>query len=274
MTQKRVIAVPGGTALNPRLIIEDDDAGAVGAVADLVALAALDTTGYPAGTRCFVVSVNDTYTLTAGVYVADGLGVITAAGTAWYWIADLVGRWDDLQGDISQGTGAAALTYEAYRDTPFMMYFFRHNQNDSLSLRFQFPHGVDKTAPVVPHLHVIPMSAPGAAQDVRIVGQYAWAPFNVVCPANVGWTAFGPLLVPYAAADQFKEVYIDLATVAVPAGFRGSDILFVYVQRNGTNPGDTYATGKVGGTAAANLALASLDVHYRKATQGSVTVVP
>lgn len=238
------------------------------------ALGALDASLMPAGTRRFVVFMNDTYTLTVSAAVADGLTVIAATGSAMMWIADLAGRWDDLQGDISQGTGAAALTYEVYRDTPFFMYFFRHGQNDTLSMRFQFPHGVDLTTPVVPHLHVIPMSSPGAAQNVRIIGQYAWAPEGVAIPANVGWTPFGPLIVPYAAADQFKETIINLATIAVPVGFRGSDILLVFVERNGTDGTDTYNTGKAGGTATANLGLASMDVHYRKATEGSVTVAP
>jgi hypothetical protein len=199
---------------------------------------------------------------------------VIAASPSGYWIARTAGRWDDILGDVSQGTAVAALTYEVYRATTFFMYFFRSGQDDALSMRFQLPHTIDKTGLLVPHLHVIPMSAPGAPQNVRIIGSYAWARYGEVVPDAGGWTTFGPLSVPFAAADQFKQTYLNLVDIIPPVGLRGSDILFVNVIRNGTNPADTYNTAKVGGTGLANLALASLDVHYRKSTQGSVTVVP
>lgn len=244
-------------------------------VADLTALGALDSSALPAGATRYVVSLADHYVLTNGSYTVDGVDVIAATGAGWYWIATLAGRWDDLQGDVSQGTAAAALTYEVYRDTPFFMYFFRHNQSDSLSMRYQFPHGVHLTTAVVPHLHLIPMVSPGGTpQNLRLIGRYTWSSGGAAVPANASWTTFGPINVPIAAGDEFVPKLVDLATVTAPASMKGSDHLLVFCQRDGTNIGDTYNTGKVGGTALANVALLSLDCHYRKATRGSLLAAP
>lgn len=245
-------------------------------VADLVALGALDTALLVTGTRRYVVSVGDTYALdTTSMAAPDGLTVI-AANPAGNWIADLAGRWDDVLGDVSQGTANATLTYEAFRDTTFLQYFFRHDQDDSLSMRFQFPHGVslDASAIVVPHLHVVPMSAPAAPENVRFTGSYAWAVHGAAIPAAVGWTAFGPILQPVAAGDAFKDMKVILADIVPPVGFKGSSILLVRVARTGTDPGDTYTTAKGDHTAAANLGLLSFDCHYRKATEGTIVQIP
>ena len=162
--------------------------------------------------------------------------------------------------------------------TTFSMYFFRHDQNDSLSMRFQFPHGVDVSGTiVVPHLHIVPMVAPAAPpENVRFTGAYAWAVAGTAIPAVGGWTAFGPLLIPIAAGDEWKENKVLLVNIVPPVGYKASSILLVNVVRTGTDIGDTYSTNKAvpPGTAAANIGLLSLDVHYRKATNGSVVQLP
>ncbi len=70
------------------------------------------------------------------------------------------GVWDDLQGSITQGVNpAGSLTYEAYRDTPYKMYFWRHNQSDELNFAFQMSHQWLTSSAVRPHMHVIHMSS-------------------------------------------------------------------------------------------------------------------
>jgi hypothetical protein len=145
-------------------------------------------------------------------------------------------------------------------------------------MRFQVPHGVDISGTiVVPHLHVVPMVAPAAPPlNVRFTGAYAWAVAGTAIPAAIGWTAFGPILTPIVAGDEWKDKIVSFANIVPPVGYKGSSILLVNVTRTGTDLGDTYSTNKAvpPGTAAANLGLLSLDVHYRKATQGSVVQIP
>lgn len=81
--------------------------------------------------------------------------------------------WDDLQGDVSQGTAGAALTFEAFSDTPFKLLCLRNNQDDELHMRFQMPHRWNR-GEVRPHIHLIPLADPAASQIAHFAGQYAW----------------------------------------------------------------------------------------------------
>jgi hypothetical protein len=180
-------------------------------------------------------------------------------------------KWKDLQGDISNGTGAADLTYEVYRDTLYKMYFFRFNQDDELNFRFQVQHDWDVGTSVKFHLHVVPMAS--TAGNVVISGYYFWAGVGDVIPAVVGWTPFN-VIVPIAAADQYKHFIIPVVT-AVPTTQKGSSILNVYLTRPGaTDANDTYDGNKVGGTPAANLGLLSADWHYQVNQAGTVNEYP
>jgi len=85
--------------------------------ADLAALGTLGTAALPDGVMVYVSSVQDIYTLDkAGSHTPDGLTVIAGA-TGGYWLSRQQGRWEDVQGNVSEGVAGAALTYEAFRDT-------------------------------------------------------------------------------------------------------------------------------------------------------------
>lgn len=181
--------------------------------------------------------------------------------------------YDDVFGDISQGTAAAALVYEALRDTPFKAYYFKNNAKEALMMRFQMPHSWDATAPIYPHLHCSPQVNPAVAQNVHLTGYYCWTNDTTAIPALVGWTPFACDL-PIGTSDAYKTFYVNLATVNPTAGLKGSALLLVYVERDGGVGDDTYTTNKVGGTVQANLALISLDIHVKKIRIGSPTPTP
>lgn len=185
--------------------------------------------------------------------------------------ADTVGRWDDVLGDITQGNATAALTYEAYRDTNHLMYFFQHNQADALHMRFQMPHAWGLGI-VRPHLHFVPMVNPVAPQVFGVKGEWAWADYGQAVPAASGWTAFAATAT-IAVDDAFKARILALGDVAPTANARGSSILLMRLYRD-QGATDTYTTSKSGGTAQANVGLLSFDVHYQKGSQGSVTEIP
>lgn len=187
--------------------------------------------------------------------------------------ADITG-WDDLAGSVQQGGGVAALTTEAFRDTPFLMSFFRSGQSDSLSFIYQFPHRWRRGTLIRPHLHVMACADPAADENVYFVGQYAFASDTITTPANVGWAPID-LLFPIHPGDVFKEQIVDLtggAGITPPADVIESSFLFLYLKRSGADPKDTYSTAKVGGTAAANLGLVSFDVHIQIEKPGGTQI--
>lgn len=244
-------------------------------VGQLVDLASL-VTGID-GTLVYVADVDDIYALDpASVLVPDGVAVIAAAGGG-NWVARTVGRWDDVQGSIGQGAGVAALTVEAYRDTAFLMWFLRHDQNDALNFVYQFPHRWDYAKPVVPHLHILPVANPLVTQVARFEGYYAWSRPGYAAsplPALTGWTTFGPIDVPIDPGGVYVQNIVSLGAITPPPWARESTCLLIWFRRFGTDAGDTYTTNKVGGTAAANIGLISADVHYRSSKQGTVVEYP
>lgn len=200
----------------------------------------------------------------------------TAADNRAGMAADLTG-WADLQGGVTQGQAVSVLTVEAYRDTPFVMSFFRSGQNDSLSFVYQMSHEWKPGTIVRPHVHTIPMANPAVQQNVRVIGQYAWTFESILAlPANVGWTTF-QVDVPINPGDAFVEKVIDVTGgvgITPPASVLESGFLLVYFQRNGANVADTYNTGKAGGTALANLALLSFDCHFQSQKVGTQIEFP
>lgn len=178
--------------------------------------------------------------------------------------------WDDLQGTIhgSTGTHQSDLTYEAYRDTGFNMYFFKHNQDDVINIIFQMTHTWNTTSSVWPHMHVIPMAA--GAGDVYFEVKYSWAARGSVLPAIGSWTTTYSTTT-FTADDQYKHKTIGFGDVAPPAGAGASAMLLMKLTRLGTNNLDTYTTGKSGGTAAANLGVLYCDLHFQKTRAGTNT---
>jgi hypothetical protein len=177
--------------------------------------------------------------------------------------------WEDLQGTVSDGNtgaGQAALTYEQYRDTGFLMYFTRHNQTDIVNIIYQMSHSWDTLTDVYPHAHVIPMAA--GSGDVYLTYQYAWHKPGSVLPAISEWSS-GVVTQSYTAEDQYKHKVIGLGAVAPPADSRPSTMLLVKLSRVGNNVLDTYTTNKDHETASANLAILYLDLHYQKKAAGT-----
>lgn len=179
--------------------------------------------------------------------------------------------WTDLQGSVTQGVGTTALTYEAYRDTGFKLYFMRRNQSDELNFVFQMPHEWSPTSEVRPHMHVVPMGDPVSAQVLSFVVKYAWSRVGSALPALSGWTTLTATKT-VNPGDVYKELVVPLAHITPPAGAVESDILLMQVARDPVP--DTYNTVKDHGTAAANLGILSVDVHYQKVKLGTARELP
>lgn len=181
------------------------------------------------------------------------------------WVDGYPDTWDDVIGPIDFAASVAALTYEAYRDTPAMVSKMRHDQNDALTLRFQMPHGWD-LGNVGPHIHVIPTAA-GSGNFV-LDGYYTWSRIGTLAlPALSGWTPFTASKA-LVAGDQYIEQVLSLATVVPPANAKyPSANLWVYLRR--VSATDTYETNAPDGTVQANIVLAGADCHVRKSRAGT-----
>lgn len=160
------------------------------------------------------------------------------------------------------------MTVEAFRNTSYLMSFFRHNADVDLSFEFQMPHTWDPRTSVRPHLHVVPMA--NGSGNVRITGHYHWAVPDTAIPVLASWTPF-ETTTAFVAGDQYQEKFIALGTFAPPAGASESAVLMLFVQRPGSSDGaDTYSTNKDHGTAAANLGLLAADLHYQPHKAGTI----
>lgn len=252
-------------------------------VADLTALAALDTSMLPDGTITYVIAEDNIWALQrASVDVPDGVDVIAAAGGVGNWISQLEGRWDDIVMEPAIGNAVAALTVEAYLDTPLRCGFFRYDQDDSLHFRFQMPHKWDYTQRIRPHIHVVPMGDPLVTEYVRFTGYYAWTRINDLTQplgnlASGAWTAIPAQLFAVNPGDQYiQQLWSLVGDIVPPAWARESTLFLLYLVRTGTDPGDTYTTVKPTppGTAAANLCILSSDIHYRAKHFGTITPAP
>lgn len=183
-------------------------------------------------------------------------------------------RHDDMQGSVQAAVGVSALTTEGYRDTGFLMPFFRHDQDDTLYFTFQFSHRKKPGSPIDSvHIHCVPMVAPSSSpQNVYFAYKYSWQKLGDAFPANASWVASNAVM-PVVTADAFEHVYFPIVSnIAAPANETYSSILLFTLQRLGTNIMDTYDTNKATppGTAAANLGLLYVDCHYDTERAGSL----
>jgi hypothetical protein len=182
--------------------------------------------------------------------------------------------WDDVTGPALQASGNASLTQEAYRDTPAILLFMRHDQDDSLTFAFQMPHRWKRDTEVKVHAHYIPMVTPATDQNVRLLCRYAWAHSSTELPAVASWgTATVDIPVPASGADTFKEKLFALFSTT-PTGSKESSILLVTVTRQGTSASDSYTTGKATGTQTANFCLLTVDAHFQTDKSGTVSELP
>jgi hypothetical protein len=179
-------------------------------------------------------------------------------------------KWDDLYANIDEGTGPAALTYEAYRDTGFYMRFFRHNQNDSIFMSYQMSHQWDPTTAVRPHMYYFPMAS--GSGDVKFNYAYAWINVGDTLPSAIGWTS-GSVSASLDPSMQYKQKVIGFGTL-VPTNQVESSILVLKVERPASDSADTYSTNKDHQTPSANLGIIFFDLHYQKIKAGTSTPFP
>lgn len=182
-------------------------------------------------------------------------------------------RWTDLYAFIDNGTGPAQLTYEGYRDTGFFMRFFRSNQNDSIFMRYQMPHGWDPSTTVYPHMHMIPMASGSGV--IKFNYAYSWTLVNNgTLPAAVGWTS-GSVSSSFTPDHQYQQRIMSFGAITAPSGSHESAVLVFKVVRPGASDAtDTYDTTKDHGTASANVGVLFFDLHYQMIKAGTVTPFP
>jgi hypothetical protein len=188
---------------------------------------------------------------------------------------DFRGQWFDIYpNQIQVGTSAPVL--ESFRETAndpgFQNYFFRHDQDNELQMRFELDHGQLVPGDMRFHLHTLPM-ANGAG---NVYWQY-WhtlaVPDGTAIPrALASWTT-GFSTQAVLAADQYKQKMQSVFTYTVPAGTSLASVLFVKLKRLGSTGGasDTYKTGKESVTAAANMGFITAGCHIQRAYAGTVT---
>lgn len=185
-----------------------------------------------------------------------------------------VWSWEDVTFPVIAGqTPTSDLTIEGYRDTGVQKAFVRHDQDNTFSIEHEMPHAWAQTA-VKLHLHVIPMAA--GSGDVVYDGYYFFGGITDTIPALSGWTAIAKT-DSLVSGDQYKGRLVSLATCAAPASPSHSSVLHAIIRRNGTSLSDTYTTSKVSPptpcTAAANLCVTEVDVHYQRLGTGSFAEV-
>lgn len=190
-----------------------------------------------------------------------------------YHEAPFDARWTDLYATIDNGTGPAQLTYEGYRDTGFFMRFFRYNQDDSIFMRYQMPHGWDPNTAVYPHMHLIPM---GSGEGiVKMNFAYSWSIVNNgQLPAASGWIS-GSASGSYTAADQYVQKIIGFGAIQPHTGSVESAVLVIKVERQGSSDAaDTYHATKDHGTNSANVGVLFFDLHYQQIKAGTIDQYP
>jgi hypothetical protein len=186
---------------------------------------------------------------------------------------DRSGGWDDLQGDVQEGNAVASLTLQNALDTDFPLLHFRHDQDDTLHMRFQTTHGWNPATPLRLHMHLLFGGTPASPRNVRFTVKYAFVRNDAAFPLNSAWTTDTvDVPVPVDYGGQTKVV--SLIEVTPPDEALESDLLLATVTRAGTDPADTYTDSNPSGTSQANLAVVALDVHYRRHKLGTASFAP
>lgn len=183
--------------------------------------------------------------------------------------------WNDLRGAVTSGAANLALVEEAYRDTAARYPFLRHDRANTLSFRYQMGHGWKEGTQVRPHMHVIPMSAPGGPQVVRLSGYYAWTrpEQDYQLPALASWTTFF-VERTFDDDDQYRERIISAGLITPPSWAHWSSHLHIHWVNDTTHGNYTYKTNKDHGTPTANLLLLSFDTHIQINAFGSAPEFP
>jgi hypothetical protein len=182
-----------------------------------------------------------------------------------YHNAPFDNRWEHFSGDIFEGTGAAALTYEAYRDTGFFMRFFRSTQADALFCVYSLPQAWNPSTSVVPHIHCVPMASGSGV--VRFNWSYVWARSNEKFPPTSGWTS-GSLSASWTPALQYNHVTLPLGSITPITSSDEAALLVLKLERSAGT--DTYLTSKDHGTPSANVGLLKFDLAVQLNKAGTI----
>lgn len=186
--------------------------------------------------------------------------------------------YDDLLGDVSHGINpASSLVYEAFRNTPYLAYFFRNDataDNDILNFRFQTTHRWNR-GDLYLHLHYVPMMNPSSSpQYIHFDGYYVFAPIGGAIPDLASWSIIDTT-DEVVTGDVYRHKIKSLATITSPGtSTLESSFLLVYLRRHGGDASDTYNTAKDHGTAAANVMVLGVDCHYVANKMGTYTEIP
>lgn len=179
--------------------------------------------------------------------------------------------WDDVLGDVSSAlVGNAVWTLEQIRDTGFIIPFLRHDQDDYINMKYQFPHRIKIGTEARLHVHAIPEALAVADTNDNVYWSYAWNWSNAgeIVPALTGWTT-GNINTKILPTDQFASQAYPLLTMT-KATSSESSILRIKLTRLGTNALDTYNVNKGSGTGQANFGIDYFDLHVQVAKQGSI----
>jgi len=181
-------------------------------------------------------------------------------------------RWNDLYAQINEATGNEALTYEQYRDSNLFLKFFRHNQDDKISMTYQMSHEWDGT-PVQPHMHWVPMSS--GSGDVIFEYSYSWWTVSGSLGAVNTWTK-AYITASITPANQYQHLVTNFGgEISPPANAHESSLLVFTVSRlGGSAQQDTYTTSKDHGTNSANVGIIFFDLHYKRSKSGTKTPIP
>lgn len=180
--------------------------------------------------------------------------------------------WLDVPSDaIQAATGTTGLTIEQYRSTGVLCLKMRHDQDDTLHLRPEMPHGWVVDSECRMHLHYTPHVTPVLDQVVRIQYQYCWAHVNAEVPDVAGWTTgFTDIAIPASGADTFKKKLVSIFSTT-PTGGGPASILLARITRLSSSASDTFTTGSATGTQAANFVVWAVGLHVQVNRSGTLT---
>jgi hypothetical protein len=191
------------------------------------------------------------------LYVARAT-TLTSAGDGRWLIDEVQTGWIDLQGSVSEGNAAAALTVQVYQAAgPWRGFFMRRDQPDQLDYTLQMPHQWDCRTPVRPHLHFA-----GCGPDAgtfAVEGVWTWWVIGEALSPATAWTSYSASIA-LATTDQYVSHALPLFTATPPAGATPSAFLLFAIQRVYAST-DTYHGDNPIGTAAANVLVKGVDAH-------------
>lgn len=178
-------------------------------------------------------------------------------------------RYREIQGEIFRSSGVNDFTFQPFRDTPYSMFFCRHDQNDLGNFRYAMEQDWDGS-PVEFFSRVVPVGA--GSGNVVFDGYYLWTSVeDGAMPALASWTSFRNV-VAITAADQYRQKRVTLFTSTPGAAFRTKNTsLLIYLRRPGAaDSADTYTASNPDGIQAANLGFVATRIRYRINSLGSL----